>query len=169
MSTKAVTIIGCEVNQDMLAQRIKTRMCKRRRYQEDGTTPRVETDIEGCMLEESGIDYDSYGSDFQVCPFCIIPPYQFDYNVIYNTDDFTISGEFKGEDVSLSVIRSRLDESAKWFVGIVSGEADETTSTSLTAEERNISLMHSKVKAVLEPLGLWREHGFGVHTVLVVR
>lgn len=169
MPTKAVTIIGCRVNKDMLVQTEKTRLCKQIRYMLDGVTPRQESDLEGCQLETSGIDYEGFGEDFQVCPFCITPPYRTDHNVLYDTDNYTIDATFNGQPMTLNVVRSRKDDQAEWFVGLIGGEADEDGSTVFIDDDANIPMYRNQLKSILQPRGLWREHAFGVHTVLVVR
>lgn len=168
MPTKAVTIIGCRVSQDMLRQSIKVRSCSANRYMPDGVTRRSESDLTDCQLEDSGIDYTLYGNDFLVCPFCVSQPYQIDYNILY-TDDYKVNLTAGSETVQLDVVRSRLEEPAEWFIGFKGGEADESKSTVFIEDDANIPAYRNQLKSLLESVGLWREQGFGIHTVLVVR
>lgn len=165
MNTKAVTIIGCKVSEDDLKKAEKYRVCQKSRKKEGGLAV-IETDLTQCQLEESGIQYDDYGTDFLVCPFCVSPPYQPAEKLAYD-EDYKIRAEIDGEIAEADVVRSRSDETAEWFVGFVQGQA-QTSITIRSITDETMSRYRARLRAILEPKRLWREHAFGIHTLLIV-
>lgn len=176
VSYTAITLVGCKITLDMLQVTENHRVCTRDRRKPNSSGVYSQTDLTDCELESSGIEY----INFKACPFCL--------GAIHKDIKQSVAvPEYEGEPISdgatiptpdgfpytINVLTDLYDKdesnpTVNWYVGVKLHEADGEYKTTAVSKDINIADIRNQLKSVLEPLGLWREHDFGIHTYMYV-
>ena len=171
-SASATVMVGCVVTYDMLHTQKYTRVCTKDRRMPENAGAYPPDDLTDCELESSGVDY----SAFKACPYCLGAIHK---NLVTQVVQPLIAGESLSEGAIIPVpddfpykvelANNRYEESVDspkvtWVIGIKLHEVD-SNSPSGSYSSLNMVDFRAKLKSVLEPIGLWREVNFGVHTL----